>query len=269
MIEKRITGQGNRFGVLTINGNVPGKSDECEGMDMVDAVLFDVDDTLYEPMEPFKRAFAVSFPDAAQSGIAIDELYAASRRHAEVSFKRLQAGEITFLEHNIYRIMTACADFGLNISTEEAVCFQKLYQKEQENIALFPEMASVFEKLSARNILLGVLTNGPAEHQRKKISRLGLAKWIPEENMFVSEEIGYSKPEIEAFRYVERKLGLDVNKTVFIGDSFENDIIGAKNAGWKAIWLNHRRRQMPAGGVVPDETLFYPEALLRSKILFP
>lgn len=237
---------------------------------MIEAVLFDVDDTLYEPMEPFKRAFAAAFPDAAGSGrIPIAELYAASRRHAEVSFKRLQAGDITFLEHNIYRITKACADFGLNISREEAVFFQERYQEEQENIVLFPEMAELFEKLSERNLLLGVLTNGPAEHQWKKINKLGLAKWIPEENMFVSEEIGRSKPDIEAFRYIESKLGLDGSKTVFIGDSFENDVIGAKNAGWKAIWLNHRRRQMPAGGVVPDETLFFPEALLRSKILFP
>ena len=35
---------------------------------MIEAVLFDVDDTLYEPMEPFKGAFAAAFPDAAVPG---------------------------------------------------------------------------------------------------------------------------------------------------------------------------------------------------------
>lgn len=234
---------------------------------MINAAVFDMDDTLYEPLDPFRRAFHLSFPSAA-GNIPIEDLYAASRRHSEKSFVRLEAGEITFLEHNIYRITKACADFGLTISRDEALIFQEYYEEEQEKIYLFPEMIHVFEKLQEKGICLGVLSNGPFEHQWKKVNRLGLTRWIPEENIFVSEGIGFSKPDEQAFLYVAGKMGLDRNRTVFIGDSYENDIVGAKRAGWKAIWMNHRRKKAPDTEVVPDETVFSPKELLGSEILF-
>lgn len=36
-----------------------------------------------------------------------------------------------------------------------------------------------------------------------------------------------------------------------MGDSFENDIAGAKGAGWKAVWYNHRGHEA-TGDVMPD-----------------
>ena len=38
-------------------------------------------------------------------------------------------------------------------------------------------------------------------------------------------------------------MGLSKKETYCIGDSYENDVDGAKNAGWKAIWFNHRERK--------------------------
>ena len=69
-------------------------------------------------------------------------------------------------------------------------------------------------------IKLGIITNGPAEHQKNKIRALGLMQWIPEE-------------------------------CIFVGDSFDNDVAGAKNAGWKAVWFN-RRNRVSHGELTPD-----------------
>ena len=45
---------------------------------------------------------------------------------------------------------------------------------------------------------------------------------------------------------------LDPEETWFIGDTFEIDVVGAKNSGWHVIWFNHRNRPMPEGDIVPD-----------------
>ena len=45
---------------------------------------------------------------------------------------------------------------------------------------------------------------------------------------------------------------LKPEETWFIGDTFEVDVVGAKNAGWHVIWFNHRKRPMPEGNIVPD-----------------
>lgn len=40
---------------------------------------------------------------------------------------------------------------------------------------------------------------------------------------------------------------------VYVGDSYEKDIMGAAGAGWKTIWLERREREAPAD--IPEHTL--------------
>ena len=68
----------------------------------------------------------------------------------------------------------------------------------------------------------------------------GLLKWIPRERVFVSGDLGAAKPEPEIFRIIEKRLGLQPEEIWFAGDSYANDVTGAKRAGWKSLWLNRR-----------------------------
>lgn len=43
------------------------------------------------------------------------------------------------------------------------------------------------------------------------------------------------------FEFVEAKMKLNIDDTYYIADSYINDIIGARNVGWKAVWFNRRR----------------------------
>jgi putative hydrolase of the HAD superfamily len=58
------------------------------------------------------------------------------------------------------------------------------------------------------------------------------------ERVFISAQIGHRKPGLEFFRSIERELSLLPNQLLSVGDHFENDIAGAKAAGWHAIWLD-------------------------------
>ena len=40
-------------------------------------------------------------------------------------------------------------------------------------------------------------------------------------------------------------MNLDPNNTYYIGDTFANDVVGAKNAGWNSIWINRRNFSAP------------------------
>ncbi|MGL4546792.1 HAD family hydrolase [Eubacterium aggregans] len=53
-----------------------------------------------------------------------------------------------------------------------------------------------------------------------------------------------AKPDIRTFRMVEERLGIDGGQSVFIGDAYHNDVLGAKNAGWQSIWVNRRRNPL-------------------------
>ncbi|MBM7570028.1 HAD family hydrolase [Aquibacillus albus] len=227
----------------------------------MDTIIFDVDDTLYDQALSFKNTFKKMFQESF-SDEELDQLYLASRKHSDALFDKSEAGEISILDMQVHRITAACEEFGIPINYQKAVDFQEAYVAEQKKITLFDEVEELLEALYQENKQLAVLTNGEEKHQSMKIQQLGLARWIPEEHMFISGAIGHAKPKQEAFHIIEEKLQLNKKKTVYIGDSFDNDIVGAKQVGWHAIWMNHRNRNMPESPFKPDKIVYNAKELL-------
>ena len=229
----------------------------------MDTIIFDVDDTLYDQAQSFHKTVRKLFQEPF-SDEEIDQLYKASRKYSEILFDQSEAGEISPFEWQTGRIMAACKDFNIPIDTEKATIFHETYVTEQKNITLFPEVEELLNLLYKEGKQLGILTNGEEKHQAMKIKQLSLSRWIPTKMTFISGTIGHAKPKREVFDYIEQKLNLDPTKTVYIGDNFEKDIIGAKQAGWQAIWMNHRKKDLPTNASYkPDKEVHSAKELLE------
>lgn len=226
----------------------------------VDTIIFDVDDTLYDQLIPFEKALRKSLKNSVSDHI-INQLYVSSRKHSDALFEKTQAGTISLIDMQTYRISAACQECGIEISNQDAVDFQDRYLEEQYKITLFKNTEKLLDFLYNQNKQLAILTNGNESHQSMKIKQLGLTKWIPEEHHFISEAIGYAKPNKEIFLHVEKQLRLEKSKTVYIGDSFDNDVIGAKQVGWHSIWMNHRERKVPNLNTKPDVVIVNPKKI--------
>ena len=231
-------------------------------------IVFDLDDTLYDQIGPFQIAtnevLSTSFTTHE-----IEELYLLSRKYSDEVFEAQMKGEITAEQLQTYRIMMACQEFGNPINETTALRFQEVYVSQQRRITLFQEIESLLNKLKNPGIQLAILTNGEYHHQRMKINQLQLQRWIPEENIFISGALGVSKPNTRAFHIVEEKLRANKKDLLYVGDSFENDIVGAKNSGWQAIWFNHRKRQHLATSIQADVILEHPRELMEYLINMP
>ena len=86
------------------------------------------------------------------------------------------------------------------------------------------------------------------------------------EQVFISQEIGYNKPEKAYFdRCFERIPGFAPEKALMVGDSLTSDIKGGINAGLKTVWVNPAHK--PCGDIRPDyeiEGLCQLESLLEA-----
>lgn len=212
-------------------------------------IIFDVDDTLYNLMEPFEKAHKDVMEDKTDADC--EELFKASRTYSDEAFYLSREGKLSKDEEFIYRIRKTYGDVGVDVSKEEADRFEERYRYYQKHIHV-PELTAKLLDHCKENYRIGILTNGTAKNQGKKLSTLGLSKWFDEEVMFISDNIGATKPDVRAFKAVQEAMNLDPEETWFIGDTFEIDVIGAKNAGWHVIWYNHRNRPMPEGDIKPD-----------------
>lgn len=229
----------------------------------MDTIIFDVDDTLYDQAQSFHKTVRKLFQEPF-SDEEIDQLYKASRKYSEILFDKSGTGEISQFEWQTGRIRLACKDFNIPIDMEKATIFHETYVTEQKNITLFPEVEELLNVLYKEGKQLGILTNGEEKHQAMKIEQLSLSRWIPAEMTFISGTIGHAKPKREVFDFIEQKLSLDQTKTVYIGDNFEKDIIGAKQAGWQAIWMNHRKKDLPTNATYkPDREVHSAKELFE------
>ena len=61
---------------------------------------------------------------------------------------------------------------------------------------------------------------------------------------------------------MEKRLDIAPESLLYIGDSFDNDVIGAKAAGWSVWWFNHQNRQIPT-----SQTAIYDKEITSFKEL--
>lgn len=93
------------------------------------------------------------------------------------------------------------------------------------------------EYLKAQGYVLSIISNGFVEVQYTKLRRSGLIPYFA--NVFLSEEIGYQKPDIRFFQAVLDRLNASPSECLVIGDNFQTDIQGAQNANIRAVFYKN------------------------------
>ncbi|HNW49467.1 MAG TPA: YjjG family noncanonical pyrimidine nucleotidase [Prolixibacteraceae bacterium] len=101
---------------------------------------------------------------------------------------------------------------------------------------LFPETIEVLTELKKRGYQLHIITNGFKEVQREKLINTGLGKLMT--HVFISEDIKSPKPQREIFEYSIKSCNALKKESLMIGDSWESDIVGAKNFGIDQVFFN-------------------------------
>jgi putative hydrolase of the HAD superfamily len=67
----------------------------------------------------------------------------------------------------------------------------------------------------------------------------------------VSDEVGWRKPRADIFEAAIRRTGADPQRTLFVGDRADIDVVGAHGVGMDAAWINPGREPLPPGLTPP------------------
>ena len=98
-----------------------------------------------------------------------------------------------------------------------------------------PNCKDFCEECKKRNITILIASNGVGLVQKPRIEKSGLKKYF--QKVYLSEEIGYNKPDVEFFDSILKDY-LFKERMVMIGDSLSSDIRGGKNFNIPTIWYN-------------------------------
>ena len=214
-------------------------------------IVFDIDDTLY--------CRQVMLIKAAEMVLGIDipnwqEFMRIYYEKSDVNMSMLESGEVSTHDINGWRYNETFRILGLPYKPEDGGKAADTYLELQSHMFVSDDMKSVLDAISADpQIRIGILTAGESQHQWNKVDMLGLDRWFDRENIIVSGDTPYMKPDIELFRMFEKKFGLTPDDLWMIGDSYKHDIKGALDAGWHALWIN--RRFLGPQEITPDITV--------------
>ena len=126
-----------------------------------------------------------------------------------------------------------------NPDDDLAVHLNALYLKHRfEDILLFDDVVPTLEALQ-RGYTMGLLSNGNTYPER-----CGLGGYF--QFVVFAQDYGIQKPDPQLFEIAIERAGCTKRQLLHVGDSFQNDIIGAKQVGIKSVWLNRQGRNNEA-----------------------
>lgn len=208
---------------------------------MVKTILWDVDNTLLDFYAAEKAAIRACF---ARFGLGecSDEQIARYSAINQSWWRRLERGENTKAEILCGRFTEFFAAEGIACGDVEA--FNQAYQLALGDTVVFRDGAlALVEELRGR-VGQYAVTNGTRTAQSRKLKNSGLDRLL--DGVFISEEVGFEKPDRRFFDRVLDTIGPCAPREVLIvGDSLTSDMQGGNNAGILCCWYDPEGRPLP------------------------
>ena len=183
-----------------------------------------------------------------------------SAREAERLFAVPAADAFSLLRRALGRgprntvLQALCARFGL--PAQAVIEFTALIRAHQPRLRLPRESAEVLGELR-RDWKVGILTNGLAETQARKVAALGLVHQV--DAIVYAFDTGPGKPEPAPFERVLDRLDARASESVFVGDDPWCDVFGARRVGMKTIRIHRGGHDR-----VPAAAVHEADAVVRS-----
>ncbi|MGE7835300.1 YjjG family noncanonical pyrimidine nucleotidase [Viridibacillus arvi] len=204
-------------------------------------ILFDVDDTLFDFSKSEKNALHKTFVEfGLPTGLADYE--ATYKEISMMLWRDLEQGLITLPKLGVERFKRLFHTHELEIHADK---FSSVYLGYLgKEIHPIQGAVEVCDNLSGCR--LSIITNGFKDVQISRIGGSPLSNTF--EHIFISEEIGFQKPEKGIFDYAFSKLQItDKEKVLIVGDSLTSDIQGGINYGIDTCWFNPHYKENKIG----------------------
>ena len=215
-------------------------------------LLWDIDGTIIN-FELAERAAIRSLFKRFKLGDCSDEMLMYYSQINKRYWQLMESGKIKKDKMLVERFIEFFSNKGIN--ADIAAEFNKEYQIALCDTIVFNDDAIDIIKHQRKTCKIVIVTNGTEVVQEKKLERSGLNDIV--DNVFISELVGFEKPNIKFFEKVILEVGIkDLKEALIIGDSLTSDIQGGHNIGIDTCWYNPKNEE--------NTTLLNPTYTIRN-----
>jgi len=186
---------------------------------MIKAVVFDMDDTLFEEKEYVLSGFSAVDQYLSEKGV--------------VGF--YEKSKELFESENRGRIFNDVLDFyGVPFNQSDIKNLVEVYRNHIPDIKLLQDAKWSIDQLKTK-YELGLITDGYLNAQRHKAKALNLEEEFAV--LIFTDELGreHWKPSEKPYLEIKKYFNVDHHELIYIGDNPTKDFITAKKLGWKTI----------------------------------
>ena len=204
--------------------------------------LFDLDQTLLDFHASEKVALEIIL---RENGLSFsDDIYLAFKAYNKSLWLELEKGTISRNELFILRfqdVFSRCA--GDSSHVDPLKVNSEFIKTMSTHGVLMDGALELVKKIKGEieDARIYVITNGATINAKGRIASTGLHAYI--DGLFVSEDMGVTKPAAEYFDMVLGTISQPKESCIVIGDSLSSDMLGAKNADLRSVWF------MPQGEI--------------------
>ncbi|EMA62882.1 HAD family hydrolase [Halorubrum lipolyticum] len=182
-------------------------------------MYFDLDGTLLNYAVPFEELFARTLP--------IDPTEEMAETYSEQVLQGIER-----VESDPYEQAFDAVRERYDLDVNPAALATEYVELEAAATRLAPAVCELVASIADRHNV-GVLTNGDGRMQRRKLAEHGLDDLV--DAVLISNEIGARKPSQAIFDAARERLPAET--TVYVGDTYEEDVVPAREAGFETVYV--------------------------------
>lgn len=196
--------------------------------DPVEAVLFDLDDTLVRYRRDGREILAAAF-----EAVGVDPFFPVSAYYERYGDFLDAADSIAQLRRTCFAALAE--ERGRDPSVGRAVADSYEAERDYADVELLAGADDALTSLSAAGYRLAVVTNAPPETQAPKLDASGVGERV-ETTVYAGHETA-AKPSPEPFSLALDRLDVGPAAAVHVGNSPSSDVAGARAAGLRSAWM--------------------------------
>ncbi len=220
----------------------------------LDAIFFDIDDTLFSTTRFAETARRASIRAMITLGLKVDE-EEAYRELMEV-IREFSSNYGNHYDKLLNRLPTL-ALIGTSRSLLIAAAVVAYHETKFRELSTYEDVLEAMKLLAKTRLKLGIITSGLRIKQAEKIIRLQVWPYIDHQAIFITDEVGIGKPNPKLYRKACELAGVDPTRCMYVGDHPLHDIDPANEVGMMTVWNRRQGRHLSTVGLSKPDYVIY------------
>ncbi|MBN1156801.1 TIGR02253 family HAD-type hydrolase [Candidatus Woesearchaeota archaeon] len=200
---------------------------------MFKAIIFDLDNTLFESTELVKRARVEASGALINAGLPA--------RSSEEVYKKLSKIVLEYGSNYPKHFSRLCREYGIKSKPEIIAAGMVAYHNVKiSQLHLFPKANEILMELAKSDTRLALITTGNPIKQWEKIIRLNIKQYFDFISVLDDKKKEDKIPEYKRFM---RKFGLRPDEVLCVGDRPDQEIYFGNKLGMKTVRILQGRHK--------------------------